>query len=341
LLVVAEKGTLPITEVSESYAACSASMDVSLVPETPTVRERGVVTVRHEGAGAGRIYIYKVRRQISDSHTKVGIVTTGSELVRLAPAGSQLTVVTDPRRVMVIGMTQAEGARELSGLGLRQLRTGDTADDAIIVEQEPELTLEALHMPEIETLGVRPEKVNDITIVEGKAVNTARYLRKMTGLDHKPIGTLKVHFTFEDMPMVTFDGNFSEAGHLIPENPFAGTVARGEIGVTNMSRPNRGLIGVRLQPGEEFGPTGEEPYGTNMAGKVVSDIDALMRDLKDGDIVYVREVPEAVAPAKKASKRTAKKAKAKEGGGDPAKEPSKPKAYKPQNRKTKEEESIG
>jgi UPF0288 family protein (methanogenesis marker protein 3) len=176
-------------------------------------------------------------------------------------------------------------------------------DDAIIVEQEPELTMEALHATEIETLGVRPEKVNDIAIFEDKAVQTARYIRKMTGLSHKPIGTLKVHFTFEDMPMVTFDGNYTEAGHLVPENEFGEMVLRGDLGVTNMSRPNRGLIGIRLQPSDEFGPTGEERYGTNLAGRIVSDLDALMANLQEGDIVYVREVRKVAVPPKRAEKR--------------------------------------
>ncbi len=303
LLVLTEKGVLPITDRTESYSACSKNLDVSLVAETPTIREPGVVTVRHEGAGMGRVYIYKTRRQISSFHTMVGTVTSGFELLRLAPANSLLTAVTDPSRVMVIGMTQAQGAKALEAFGLRQVRKGDVEDDAIIVEQEPELTMEALNEPEIETFGVRPEKVNDITIYEDKAFQTARYLRKMMGLSHKPIGTLKVHFTFEDMPMVTFDGNYSEAGHLVPENEFKKMVLKGDLGVTNMSRPNRGLIGIRLQESDEFGPTGEEPYGTNLAGKVLSDLGTLMRDLKEGDIIYLREVKEVSVPAKKVTRR--------------------------------------
>ena len=74
-------------------------------------------------------------------------------------------------------------------------------------------------------------------------------------------------------------------------------MVRGEIGVTNMARPNRGLIGVRLEPSNEFGPTGEEEHGTNMSGMVVSDLNAMMSGLKDGDIVYIRQVPR---PAPKA-----------------------------------------
>jgi len=336
VLVLTEKGVLPITERTESYSACSKNLDVTLVAETSTIREPGVVTVRHQGAGMGRVYFYKTRRQISSFHTKVGMVTSGFELLKLAPANSTLTVVTDPPRVMVIGMTQALGAKALESFGLKQVRKGDVEDDAIIVEQEPELTMEALHQPEVETLGVRPEKVNDIAIFDDKAVQTAGYMRKMTGLSHKPIGTLKVHFTFEDMPMVTFDGNYSVAGQLVPENEFKEMVLRGDLGVTNMSRPNRGLIGIRLQSSDEFGPTGEERYGTNLAGKVLSDLDTLMRDLKEGDIIYVREVKEVAVPAKKAAKRKAAPA-------EPASKPkpAKSKSSKPTRKALKEGDKNG
>ncbi|MCU0861623.1 MAG: methanogenesis marker 3 protein [Methanomassiliicoccales archaeon] len=302
-LVITEKGTLPITEKTQTYSACSKNLDVSLVAEAKGIREPGVVTVRHEGAGQGRVYFYKTRRQVAPSHSRVGAVIRGLELLRLAPAGSKVTMVTDPLRVMVIGMTQAQGQAALASFGLKQRREGDTADDAIIVEQEPELTMEALHSPEVETLGVRPEKVNDILLDETRAPQSARYLRKMTGLNHKPIGTLKVHFTFEDMPMVTFEGNYSEAGHLVPENEFKEMTLRGDIGITNMSRPNRGLIGFRLDASDEFGPTGEERYGTNMVGKVTSSLEALMSGLNEGDIIYLREVQETLAPSKKSTKR--------------------------------------
>jgi putative methanogenesis marker protein 3 len=331
LLVLTEKGSLPITEVTESFSACSKNLDVNLIAERSAIREPGVVTVRHEGAGMGRVYFYKARRQISNFHTKVGQVTSGFELLKLAPSKSVLTVVTDPRRVMVIGMSQAEGAKALASFGLKQVRKGEVDDEAIIVEQEPELTMQALLEPEVETLGVRPEKVNDIILHEDKAVQTSRYIRKMTGLSHKPIGTLKVHFTFEDMPMVTFDGNYSEAGHLVPENEFKSAVLRGDLGVTNMSRPNRGLIGIRLQDSEEFGPTGEEPYGTNLAGKVVSDLDTLMRGLQDGDIVYIREV-QPIAPAKKAAKRKASETGPKQKAA---------KKDQPKPKKNKKEDSNG
>jgi putative methanogenesis marker protein 3 len=302
-LVNTEKGVLPVTERTETYCACSSDLDVNLIKEKSVIREPGVVTVRNEGSGMGRIYFYLTRRQISNAHSIVGQVTYGFELLRSAPVGSKLTLVTDPARIMVIGMSQLSGQKSLEGRGLRQRRTGDTADEAIIVEQEPELTLEALHEDEIETRGVRGDQINDLVLTQEKSPQTYRYFRKMTGLDHKPIGTMKVYFTFPDMPLVSFTGDSRLAASLLPENPFVDRSLPGELAVTNMSRPNRGLIGIRLEESDEFGSTGEERYGTNVVGKLVSSLELLKKDLAEESIIYVREV------APPGPGKTAKKAK--------------------------------
>jgi putative methanogenesis marker protein 3 len=306
LLVVTGPGMMSVTDRTEAYSACSANLDVSLVPEHSTIRDEGAVTVRHEGTGTGRIYIYKSRRQIATSHNRVGTVTNGLELMRLAPQGAMLTIVPDPARVMAIGLTQAEGQRFCEGRGLKAVRTGDGADDAVVVEQDPELTIEALAEGTVEMFGVRPEKIFDVVIHEDKAPQSARYFRKMTGLNHKPIGTIKVYFTYPDMPLVTFEGNAGVAMDLVPENPFQDEAVRGDIAVTNMSRPNRGLIGIRLDASDEFGPTGEERYGTNLVGRFLGPLDRLMASIIEGDIVYVREVPPA-PPRPAARKRAAKR----------------------------------
>jgi putative methanogenesis marker protein 3 len=303
LLVTVTPGTLKLTERTAAYTASSTNMDVSLIAEANDIRLPDMVTVRHTGAGTGRIYIYKLRRQVNPSHNTVGMLAAGEQLIHLVPDHSEITIVTDPVRIMTIGMTQSQAQTFLGSMGLKQKRTGDGADDSMVVEQEPELTMDAVDAPEIETFGVRPDQIRDISLADDVAPTTSHYIRKMTGLDHKPIGTMKVHFTYEGMPLVTFEGNASVASSLVPENGFSieKGVERGEIGVTNMARPNRGLIGIRLEASNEFGPTGEEDHGTNMSGIVVSDLQALMSGLKDGDIVYVRQVPRP-APAPKEKK---------------------------------------
>ena len=61
------------------------------------------------------------------------------------------------------------------------------------------------------------------------------------------------------------------------------------ICLTNQVRPHCGLIGIRLEDSKEFGPTGEESYGTNIIGKFVDDLDRLMDGLEDDDVVYITE----------------------------------------------------
>ncbi len=299
-LVTAGNGILPITDRTFTYSACSTRMDVSLVPEFSGIREEDLVTVRHEGTGTGRIYFYRQRRQVSPSHNIIGRVVKGSEILQHAPAGSDLTIVSNPIRVMTIGMTQKDAGSFLEKFGLSQSRQGLTDDNAIVVEQEPELTMEALEDKNIDTLGVQGNKISEWALDDKDSPKTAHYLRKMTGLDHKPVGTLKVFFTYPDMPMITFEGNPKEAAGLLPEKNFEPESVRGQIGVTNMSRPNRGMIGIRLEGSQEFGPTGEEPYGTNIVGRILSDLPALMEGLKDGDIIYIRESrPEAKSEKKR------------------------------------------
>lgn len=288
-LVTSSPGYIRVTDKTATYSATSENMDVSLPSEEVGVRDEKRVTVRHEGAGEGRVYFYHQRRQLSSAHSIAGTVVEGSNLISLAPRGAKLVVLPDPGRVMTIGMTQAEGQRFLASRGIRQVRTGETDDEAVIVEQEPELTIEALRVGEVETLGVRPEKIYEVEFIPKGSPKSVSYVKKITGLDHKPIGTLQVHFTYPGLPIVTFEGNLKAAGSLVPERTFDEISERGDLGVTNMSRPQRGLVGLRLEASKEFGPTGEERYGTNVVGRLISDIDQLIEELREGDIIYIRE----------------------------------------------------
>lgn len=289
-LVLSERGVMRITESSPTFAACSENLDVVLPPEKTAVRDRWSVTVRNTGSGMGRVYFYRMQRQLHPSHSYTGTVVAGRELIRLAGANDFITITTDPPRILTIGMTQAEGQKLLDSVGKVQIRKGDVSDDAIIVEQEPELTMQLLYTDQVETFGVKSDQIHEIELYPDISPKTYRYFRKMTGLDHKPIGTLNVFFAYPGMSMILFEGNSREAAGLPPEESFGELSPRGQIGVTNQARPQKGLIGIRLEDNQEFGPTGEERYGTNIIGRVVGDLDRMVKGLKDGDIVYVKEV---------------------------------------------------
>jgi len=90
------------------------------------------------------------------------------------------------------------------------------------------------------------------------------------------------------VPLVAFEGGSVEAAGLIPENPPVEVSRVGEIGVTNMSRQHKGLIGIRLKEDKSYGPTGEEFDGTNIIGKI--DIDKLKIDFNKEKAVYLKEI---------------------------------------------------
>jgi len=210
-------------------------------------------------------------------------------IVEYAKKDDIFTIRTNPPRTLAVGMTQKDGAEFLKAAGVEAVRTGDTSDDAIIVEQTPEQTVTAIKEGKVETFGVPRDRVFKIKL-SGKEPRTEHYFRKVTGLSHKPIGSMTVQFTFEGLPMVTFYGDEMKGKDLIPmDEPFK-KVKRGDIGITNQARPHHGLMGIRLQDSKEYGPTGEEPYGTTIIGKFDDDLDRLMKDLNDDDVVYIREV---------------------------------------------------
>ncbi|MDR2866178.1 MAG: methanogenesis marker 3 protein [Methanomassiliicoccaceae archaeon] len=287
-LVTASKGYVDISDTCGSYAACSDNTDVVLNDEEKAVRGEGHVTVRTAGIGKGRIFFYKERRQMLQPHNDIGKITLGKSILAHAKAGDRVTVSADQRRVLSVGMTQSEGQRFLDSFGVRQVRTGDTSDDAVIVEQEPEWTIHATSGSEAETFGVPAEKVFPISLNRKGEPASVHYFEKVTGLSHKPIGTMKVHFAFKGMPMMTFEGDEERGKALYPGTEFK-RCKKGDIGITNQARPNCGLMGIRLEDSKEFGPTGEEPYGTNITGTFKGDIKRLADGSKEGDIIYIRE----------------------------------------------------
>lgn len=290
LLVLSKKGYFDVTESTGSFMASSADLDTEIPSENYIVRAPGVVTVRNTGPGMGRMYIYRERRQMLPSHNHVGTVTNGLSIAMFANAGDRIGVVTNPQRILSVGMTQKEGAAFLESKGLRQKRTGDLSDEAVIVDQTPEATLEAMHADEVETFGVPKDRIYKVSLDRGEKnrLNTY-YFDKVTGLSHKPIGALKVHFAFKGMPMVTFDGDEIRGKSLYPNDPFK-KCSKGDIGVTNQARPHRGLLGIRLDNSKDYGPTGEEPYGTNIFGSFLGDLDKMTKGLKEGDTVYITEM---------------------------------------------------
>jgi putative methanogenesis marker protein 3 len=194
---------------------------------------------------------------------------------------------------MTLGMTQKEAEDYLKSIGITHEKTGLVDDEAIVVEQIPEFSIDIMKESKVETKGINKEGLALVEIYdkEDEAPRSSWYFRKITGLVEKPIGALKVHFAFPGMKMSIFEGDSKEAKGLVPENTPGSCVEGGKIGLTNMSKKNVGLIGVRFESNDEFGPTAEPFKATNIVGKIWTDLKPIEK-IKEGELLYIQEYEE-------------------------------------------------
>ncbi|MEM2727376.1 MAG: methanogenesis marker 3 protein, partial [Archaeoglobaceae archaeon] len=276
-----------VEEFTNTFIRFEGIKGISIGEENPEKRIRGAVTVRRSGKNSGSVYIYLRDRMPHKDHCVVGFVESGIELLEVAQKGDKIKIVTNPSRIDLVGLTQAEAETLLAKRGLRQHREGDMEDDAVVVLQSPETSFEILSKGEVATFGVKASKVVKVRLFDELAPKTALYFRIATGLVSKKVGKIKVYFKTKDL--VVFKPNISFDEPLIPENTPREFVTAGDIGVTNMSRKHAGLIGVRFSESKDFGPTAERFESTNIVGRVVENFEVL-KETKEGKEIYIMEV---------------------------------------------------
>ena len=71
-------------------------------------KKKGNRYLRNKGEGIGRIYVYREDRVSTPSHTIVGKITKGIQLMDIAEKGDKITIQTLPKRIMTLSMTQKE-----------------------------------------------------------------------------------------------------------------------------------------------------------------------------------------------------------------------------------------
>ncbi|MCL2114664.1 MAG: methanogenesis marker 3 protein [Methanobrevibacter sp.] len=282
-----EKETIKVDYESNSFLGFYALKGLGKPSEDLTIRKRGTVTIRNTGKGIGNIYVYREDRVNSPAHTNVAYVEKGMEILDIANSGDIITVKSNPERIMTLAMSQKEATDYLKSFGIEHEREGILEDDAFIVNQEPEFTLDIIKNGSVKTKGIKKEELNLIDIFDKEAPRSSWYLKKISGLIEKPVGALKVHFAFPGMKIIMFEGDSNEAKGLIPENPPKTTAESGFIGITNMSKKNVGLIGVRFENNNEFGPTGEPFESTNIVGKIKNDL-KIFEKLEEGSLLYIQ-----------------------------------------------------
>jgi len=249
-------------------------------------RKRGTITLRNAGKGTGRVYIYREDRVSTPSHSLVGKVDGGMQLLDIAEEGNEVTIKTEPQRIMTLALTQKEAQKLLDKNGIKQIRDGLTDDDAVVVIQEPRFTMDIIGEKQVKTFGVPEENLIHLEIYDEKAPRSSWYFKKITGLLDSPVGALKIQFAFPGTKVMMFQGSSRDSRGLVPENTPKDKVEKGEMALTNMSKRNIGILGVRFEDNIEFGPTGEPFKSTNIFGKVVKGIENLEK-FKEGETVYV------------------------------------------------------
>ncbi len=272
---------------SESFIGFYDLQGIEKPKEDTTQRARGTITVRNDGVGVGRLYIYRENRVLTPNHTTVGNVVNGMEIIDIAKENDFITVKAEQQRLMLLNKTQSEATEILSAAGVEHLIDGLIDDDAIIVEQQPKHTIDIIKEGHVITKAIKKEDICTIKFVDN-APRSVRYFKFLSGLLENPVGKIKVHFAVPGMHIVIFEGDKKLAKGLIPENNPVDKVIRGQIGITNMASKSAGLIGIRFEDNVEFGPTAEAFEATNIIGDITSDYERLEK-LKEGVVVYVTE----------------------------------------------------
>ena len=287
LFSIIKDGRIKVSYDSESFLGIYELEGLEKPKEDITPRTRGTMTIRNEGKGIGKLFIYRENRVLSPNHTTVGNIVQGMELIDIAKENDFITVKSEQQRLMLLNKTQAEATKLLSEAGVEHLIDGLIDDDAIVVEQNPKHTIDILREGQVITKAIHKEELCKIKFVDN-APRSVKYFKLLSGLIENPIGQIKVHFAVPGMHILMFEGDKKSAKGLIPENNPVDKVLRGQVGITNMSSKSVGLIGIRFEDNAEFGPTAETFGATNIVGDIVSDYDYLEK-LKEGVVVYVSE----------------------------------------------------
>lgn len=285
LLLALETGEFLVTRTASTHITEERLIGESVPAEEARGRREGCVTARTAGARRGSLYIYREDVPSSPSHTIVGRVGHGLELVKLARENDLLAVACEPARFDLLGLP-LETATRLAANRSIAFASDRTEDDRVVVGQTPGTTLEVLAAGAVQVTTVPLSDVVDIRLDERAAPDSVAVFRRITGLKSHAIGTLPFFFMFEDVFL--FKPKLPVDVRLHPENPPVGESPANALAITNDARKGRGMVGVRLSTSPEFGPTSEPFEGTNLIGEVI-DIGKLRR-MKEGNIVYIREV---------------------------------------------------
>ncbi|MBP2172835.1 methyl-coenzyme M reductase-associated protein Mmp3 [Methanococcus voltae] len=287
-LSIFENGYIEVSQSSNTFISDSRLQTLKIDDLNTLPREKGTVTVRNTGVGMGKVYIYKESRTSSLSHTNVGKVVDGQELINFSTKGI-VTTISKPERINLIGKSIKDALKILNEYDIELENKEDFSNsdvEKVIVEQTPNYTLDLLDAKKVTLKAVNPDNILHIKIYDKKAPKSAWYFRKLTGLTTKRIGILKTYFKHQDMAM--FERNLEYAKALLPENTPKEKLDGNKIAITNMVKKYKGYAGIRTSSSDKYGPTGETFEGTNVVGEIVKN-EGVLKSLKPKDEIYLYE----------------------------------------------------
>ena len=284
-LALAKDGRYRVDSVTNTYVVSTRLRGRSSPFEMLDARSEGAITVRTSGNDRGNVFIYKRDTPSNSTHSVIGYVSEGLELVKIATPGQKLRVYTDPTRIMLLGMRYALIEEEVNRLGISLEREGYEGDDAVVVHQSPLNTVDILKARSVKTFAIPHDKLVKIELYEDMAPKTVAYVRTVAGLRDNPVGSLQTYVKYGNTVM--FRAQTTEKFDIVPENTPIGKVNAAEIGVSNRSSKYAGIIGVRLEDNEKYGPTGERFNSTNIVGRILDT--KPLQNVRENETIYVNE----------------------------------------------------
>lgn len=285
LLLALSDGRYRIERAASTHVRDSR-MDKTPVPfEKKGARLEGTVTARTRGTCMGCVYISTRDTPAAPSHTVVGRVAHGIELVRFAAAGDVLCIGCEPARLEFLGRSLAEAQALAAERGIA-LAIDEEGGERIVVGQDPPTTLEVLAAGAATLTTVPFEEVIAISLDDEHAPATCGIFREITGLRRHSVGMLPLFFSFEDVYL--FKPVIPTSTKINLENIPEAEVPPNMLAMTNDSRKGTGMVGVRKSANLEFGPTSEPFSGTNIIGTVLEP--EKLDGIGEGKVVFIREV---------------------------------------------------
>jgi putative methanogenesis marker protein 3 len=287
-LALTRDSTFKVDSISSSYISSDQLLGERIGFEHRQPRSEGSVTIRTNGRGLGRIFIYKADRTSNPGHSVVAEVTSGIDLVKLAEAGQLITVKAKPERILLMGLRLSQAINTLKDRGIQTDIDGPEGEDAVVVKQDPSTTMDIIRNNKVKLTTIPAKRLVAIELYYDNAPKTLDYFRHVTGLKERPVGPLPIYFVYENTVLFKPEIDAISYKELLPENKPTETVPSGSIGISNQIAKKIGLIGVRLVDDKRYGPSGEKFEATNIIGRVLEP--EKLKDVSEGETIYVLEV---------------------------------------------------